>query len=197
MRKVLLILLSATALAVSQGGAGQGQKKQAKCEESAKTDQNWVLMGQDYVYFDYVVCPADMNPASPLVRIWITTNGDGIALEKWAQERDGADNISLFHGKKKAYTLYRDLSAIPLKVFKSESRAGVSAEVGSQPFLAEGPTLAPLENLTPESVDRAKKVFENADVLIRKAQSKLSLNGEPLRIVAIVDALDKPLKLQP
>lgn len=196
MRKFLLILFAA-GLAVSPSGAVHGQKKQVKCEESAKTDQNWVLMGQDYIYFAYEVCPADMNPASPLVRIWITTNGDGFAVEKWAPGRDGADNVSVFHGKKKVYTLYRDLSAVPLKVFKTESRAGVSADMGKQPFLAEGPTLAPLENLTPESVERAKKVFENADVLIKKAQRMLSLNGEPLRIAAIVDALDKPLKLQP
>jgi hypothetical protein len=138
-----------------------------------------------------------MDPASPLVRIWITIQSDGIALEKWAQDRDGADIVSVFHGKKKVYTLYRDLSAIPLKVFKTESRSGVSSEIGKQPFLAEGPTLAPLENLTLESVDRARKVFEHADVLIRKAQRQLSLNGEPLRIVTIVDALDKPLKLLP
>jgi len=196
MLKFLLTLLFASALVVSPVAPGQGQKKQTQCEESAHTDQNWVLMGQDYVYFDYVLCPADMNPANPLVRIWITTHGDGIAVEKWAQDRDGANNISVFHGKKKAYTLYRDLDSIPLKVFKTESRSGVSIDVGSQPFLAEGPTLAPLENLTSESADRTRKVFEQANILVRKAESKVALSREALRIVAIVDALDKPLKLQ-
>ena len=196
MSKFLLTLLLATTPVVAPVGAGFAQKKPAKCEQGSMTEQNWALVGQDYVYFDYVLCPAEMNPTNPLVRIWITTAGDGIAVEKWAQDRDGADNISVFHGKKKAYTLYRDLNAIPLNVFKAENRSGVPADVGRQPFLAEGSTLAPLENLMPDSAERATKVFENADILIRKAQSKVALIRETLRIAALVDTLDKPFKVQ-
>jgi hypothetical protein len=159
-------------------------------------ERNWELVGQDYIYFDYVLCPADMTPRNPLVRVWITTHGDGFAVEKWAQERDGADSVSVFHGKKKAYTIYRDLNAIPLTVFKAESRAGVPAETGRQPFLAEGSTLVPFENLTTDSAEKVKKVFENADILIKKAQSKVSLLREAQRMGAVVNSLDSPLKVQ-
>ena len=196
MRNFLLTLLLATTLVVAPAGAGFGQKNQAQCEQSSKTERNWELLGQDYVYFDYILCPLGMNPSNPLVRIWITTRGDGIAVEKWAQDRDGADIVSMFNGKKKAYTLYRDLNAIPLKVFKAESRSGVPAETGRQPFLAEGSNLVPLENLTPESAERAKKVFENADILIKQAQRRVALLRETPRIAVIVEALSSPLKVQ-
>ncbi|MDX6304727.1 MAG: hypothetical protein QOI77_1696, partial [Blastocatellia bacterium] len=141
MCKILLTFLLATALMVVPAGAGLGQKKQSQCEQAAQTNRNWELIGHDYVYFDYVLCPANMNPPNPLIRIWITTHGDGLAVEKWAQDRDGADVVSMFNGKKKAYTLYRDLNAIPLKVFKAESRSGVPAETGKQPFIAQGTDL--------------------------------------------------------
>jgi hypothetical protein len=181
---------------VVPAGAGLGQKKQSQCEQAAQTNRNWELIGHDYVYFDYVLCPANMNPPNPLIRIWITTHGDGLAVEKWAQDRDGADVVSMFNGKKKAYTLYRDLNAIPLKVFKAESRSGVPAETGKQPFIAQGTDLIPLENLTPDSAERARKVFENADVLIKTAQSKASLLHETSRIAAIFESLNSPLKAQ-
>ena len=197
MRKILLTLLFATALTVLLPvGAGFGQKKESQCEQAAQTIRNWELIGRDYVYFDYVLCPANMDPPSPLVRVWITTHGDGIAVEKWAQDRDGADVVSMFNGKKKAYTLYRDLNAIPLHVFKAESRSGVSPETGKQLFLAQGNSLIPLENLTPDSAERAKRVFENADVLIRTAQTKAALLHDASRMGAILESLNRPLNAQ-
>ncbi len=177
-------------------GVGFGQKKQAQCGQAAQGERNWELIEQDYVYFDYILCPADMNPPQPLARIWITTRGNGIAVEKWAQDRDGADSVSKFYGKKKAYTLYRDLDAVPLKVFKAESRSGVPAETGHRPFMAEGSNLVPFENLTPESAERVKKVFENADIIIKKAQNKVAMIRQTPQIAVIVDSLNLPLKAQ-
>jgi hypothetical protein len=196
MRKALLTTLFGAALAAAPDGAGFAQKKQGRCEQAAQTERNWEMIGQDYVYFDYVLCPADANSADPLVRVWITTRGDGIAVEKWLPERDGADSVSVFNGKKKAYTLYRDLNAVPLKVFKSERRSAVPPDMAGQPFLVEGSSLVPLENLTPDSAERAKKVLESADVLIRHAQRKGQLLRESQRIAAIVNTLEEPLKAQ-
>ena len=189
MRKSLLTLLLAATLAAS-AGAGSAQKKQAQCEQGTNQPRNWELLGQDYVYFDYVLCPAGMNPPQPLVRVWITTRGDGIALEKWAQDRDGTDVISMFHGKKKAYTLYRDLNAVPLTVFKADRRSAVPPDMADKPFLVEGPNLIPSENLTPESAAEVKKAFENADEIIKTAQRKVALLLEAPRIGVIVEALN-------
>ena len=197
MRRALITLLIVTSVVMLPIEVGRGQIKKAQCQTIAPGEQNWALMGQDYVYFDAVLCPADMDPANPLVRIWITSNGDGIAVEKWSQSRNGADLVSVFHGKKKVYTVYRDLNAVPLSVFKAERRSGVATEVAKLPFFVEGTTLAPFENLTPDSAERASKTFENADILIKTAEAKGAPINETVRILTIIDALDKPLKLQP
>ena len=193
MRRFRLALLIAVTLAAS-AGVVSGQKKQAQCEQGTNQPRNWEQLGQDYVYFDYVLCPAGMDPPQPSVRVWITTHGEGIAVEKWAQDRDSTDVISMFHGKKKVYTIYRDLNAVPLTVFKAERRSGVPADMAAQPFLAEGNSLIPFENLTPESAEKVKKVFENADALIKSAQRKAALLFDAPRIGVIVAALDTPLK---
>jgi hypothetical protein len=195
MRKFLLtLILAATLLASTE--AVFGQKKKDQCQEGPNRPRNWEVIGNKYVYFDYILCPSDMNPPQPLVRIWITMDGNGIAVEKWAQNREGAEIISVFNGKKKAYTLYRDLDTIPLKVFKAESRKGVPADMGKHPFLAEGSSLIPFENLTPESAEKVKKVFESADTIIKAAQRKVALLHETPRIETIINALDQPLKAQ-
>jgi hypothetical protein len=137
-----------------------------------------------------------MDPAKPLVSVWITTRGNGIAVEQWAQGRDGADNVAVYHGKKRAYTLYRDLDAIPLKMLTAERRPGIPADMSTQPFVAEGLDLIPFKSLTPESAERARKVFENADALIKKARDKVPLLHEFTRTAAIVDSLNSPLKAQ-
>ena len=197
MRKILLTLLFVAALTVLLPvGTGLGQKKQSQCEQAAQTNRNWELIGRDYIYFDYVLCPANINPPSPLIRVWITTHGDGLAVEKWAEDGDRADVVSMFNGKKKAYTLYRDLNAIPLQVFKAEHRSAVAAETSKQLFLAQGNNLIPLENLTPDSAERARRVFENADVLIRTAQIKGALLHDASRMAAIFESLNSPLKAQ-
>jgi hypothetical protein len=197
MRILFMTLLIGAALAASPIRVGRVQKAKAKCEQVTPAERNWIQMEHDYVYFDSVLCPADMDPAKPLVSIWITTQGDGISVEKWAANRDGADLVTVFHGKKKAFTIYRDLNAVPLSVFKAERRSAVAADMSKQPFFVEGSTLAPFENLTPESAERAQKVFDNADGLIKKAQSKVALLREASRIEAIVLALEKPLKIKP
>jgi hypothetical protein len=194
MRKILLTSLFGAVLAAAPVGTGSGQQQQAKCEQADQSERNWELLEHDYVYFDYILCPAGMNPPNPLVRIWITTRGDGIAVEKWAQGRDGADSVSMFHGKKKAYTIYRDLSAIPLEMFNSEARSAVPAGVAGRPFLDEGPILIPLNNLTPDSAARVIKAFESADRLVERAQRKVALLREAERIATLVEALDRPLK---
>jgi len=197
MRRILLTMLFATALTVLLPvGAGLGQNKQSKCEPAAQTNRNWDQIGGNYIYFDYVLCPADMDPPNPLIRVWITTQGNGLAVEKWSPDRDGADVVSMFNGKKKAYTLYRDLNAIPLQVFKAEHRSGVAAETSKHLFLAQGNNLVPLENLTAESAERATKVFENADVLIRTARIKGALLHDASRMATIFESLNRPLKAQ-
>lgn len=193
MHKFQLALLLTVALAAS-ASLVSGQKKQAQCEQGPNQPRNWELLGKDYVYFDYSLCPAGMNPPQPLVRVWITTRGEGIAVEKWVQDRDGTDVVSMFHEKKKVYTIYRDLNAVPLTVFKAERRSSVPADMAGQPFLAEGNSLIPFENLTPESAEKVRKVFENADAIIKSAQHKVALIFEAPRIGVIVDALDTPLK---
>jgi hypothetical protein len=177
-------------------GEGRGQKKPDKCEMPSPVERNWELMGRDYVYFDYVLCPPGLEPPTPLVRVWLTTKGDGFGIEKWTDGRDGADLVSVYRGKKRAFILYRDLDAVPLSLFKAERRSTVAAEMARQPFLLEGPNLIPLENLTPESVERVKNVFGSADVLIKQAQRKSALLNESPRIGIVVDALAQPLKAQ-
>jgi hypothetical protein len=197
MRRLLLTLLFFTALTSAPAGAVRAQQKtSARCEQAPKGERNWEMLKNDYVYFDYVLCPPGLDPPSPLVRVWLTTKGDGISVEKWEQGRDGADLVAVFHGKKKAYTLYRDLAAVPLNVFKAERRSNVPAETAARPFLQEGSSLIPAENLTPESAARVAKAFENADVLVRRAQGKVTLLRETARIEVVVDSLDRPLKAQ-
>jgi hypothetical protein len=93
MRRFLLALLIAAALPL---GAASGQKKQSRCETAARIERNWEVIGQDYVFFDYVLCPPGIDPPQPLVRVWITTAGNGFGLEKWAPGADGADVVSVF-----------------------------------------------------------------------------------------------------
>lgn len=188
------VLLSPAAF--KSAGEAAGQKKKAECVQSPRAERNWDQLGGDYVYWDYVLCPADIDPPAPLVRVWLTASGDGFAVEKWAQARDGADSVSVFHGKQKASTLYRDLDAVPLKIFKAERRSAVPAGTAEQPFLLEGTNLIPLENLTPDSAEKAKKVFESADVLVRQAERKTSLLRETARIAVIVSSLKSPFKVQ-
>lgn|GEM_PF-7053281 len=177
-------------------GEGRGQKKSYKCESASPVERNWELIGREYVFFDYVLCPPDAQPPAPLVRVWLTTKGDGFAIEKWAEGRDGADSVSVYRGKKLAFIIYRDLDAVPLSLFKAERRSAVSEEIARQPFLVDAPNLIPLENLTPESAETVKKVFENADVLIKQAQQRNALLNESRRIGVVVDALAQPLKAQ-
>ena len=177
-------------------GEGRGQKKPDKCEISSPVERNWDLIGNEYVFWDYVLCPPGLQPPTPLVRVWLTTKGDGFAIEKWAEGRDGADSVSVYRGKKRAFTLYRDLDAVPLSLLKAERRSAVPAEIAQQPFLLEGPTLILLKNLTPESVERVKKVFGSSDVLIKHAQRKGSLLNESPSIRIVVDAIAEPLKAQ-
>jgi len=195
MRMFLLTLLLVTTVVLA-AATGQVQKKPSKCEQGTFMPRNWEMIEKDYIFFDYILCPADMKPSSPLVRVWITTRGYGFAVEKWAPDRDGADAVSVFYENKRAFTLYRDLKAIPLQLFKAERRTGVAEEIARQPFFMEGTTLVPSENLTPESAERAKKVFENADIVIKKAQAKLPLLYDASRLKAIADNLDRPLKAQ-
>jgi hypothetical protein len=194
MPRILLASVFGAALAMASAYTGFGQQKPAKCEQADPAERNWEQLERGYVYFDYILCPPGMTPLNPLVRVWITTQGDGIAVEKWAEARVGADRVSMYHGKKKAYTLYRDLDAIPLEAFNSEARAAVPADVAGQPFLDEGRLLIPLKNLAPESAERVKKAFENADELVVKAQRKVALLREAGRIANLVNALDRPIK---
>ena len=177
-----LLLFAVAVVVLLSGDSVRAQKPPAQCEQGNSVPRNWELIDKDYVYFDYVLCPANMSPAQPLVRVWITTQGNGFAVEKWADDRDGSDRLTFFQGKTKAYTLYRDLKAIPLTVFKAESRAQVPAEMSSEPFLSE------------ESAERAKKAFENADGIIRAAQRRLALLFESSKIGVIVTALGPPFK---
>ena len=194
MPRVLLTSVLGAALLMASAYTGFGQQKPAKCEQADPAERNWEQLERGYVYFDYVLCPPGMSPPNPVVRVWITTQGNGIALEKWAEGRAGADRVSMYHGKKKAYTLYRDLDAIPLEAFNSEARAAVPADVAGQPFLDEGRLLIPLKNLAPDSAERVKKAFENADELVVKAQRRVALLREAGRIANLVNALDRPIK---
>src|SRR5436190_4397872 len=189
-----LLLFAVAVVVVLSGDSVRAQKPPAQCEQGNSVPRNWELIDKDYVYFDYVLCPANMSPAQPLVRVWITTQGNGFAVEKWADDRDGSDRLTFFQGKTKAYTLYRDLLAIPLTVFKAESRAQVPAEMSSEPFLSEGRNLVPLENLTPDSAERAEKAFGNADGIIGAAERRLALLFESSKIGVIVTALGTPFK---
>jgi hypothetical protein len=62
-------------------------------------------------------------------------------------------------------------------VFKAERRSAVPPDTAGRPFLMDGSSLIPLENLTAHSVVRVRKVFASADALIKKAGMK----GELLR----------------
>lgn len=216
MKKILsLSLLAFTSILFStatfkSAGAGVGQKNRGECVQARRKERTSGKVGKDYVYMDYVLCSPDMDPPNPLVRVWLTTRLDPmyegkweasrkgadlqIDVEKWVSGRDGADLISVSHGRRSDYTLYRDLSAVPLEVFKAERRSDVPAEVSSQPFLLEGPSLIPLENLTPESAERVRKVFEDADALVKRAEGRKTLNEESKRILAMVESLNSPFK---
>jgi hypothetical protein len=193
MRKFGFTLLLGLTLSLT-AGAAFGQQKSERCEDGARSPRNWELFGRDYVYFDYVLCPADLKPPRPLVRVWITTRGEGYAVERWAPARERADVVSVFHGKKKAYTLYRDLDAVPLEMLKAERRPLIPAELSSQPFMLQDVQLVPLVNFTPESAERARKIFESADAIIQTAQKKTPLLYASTRIGALVEALEQPLK---
>jgi hypothetical protein len=200
----LLILCSSAGAQEAPAGAdnkkppaGEGhQKKPDKCERAALTARNWDMVGRDYVYFDYVLCPPGLQPPSPLVRVWLTTRGDGFAIEKWAEGREGADAVSLYHGKKRAFTLYRDLDAVPLALLTAKGRSAVPSETAKRPFLLEGVKLIPLDNLTKESAERVGKVFGSADALVRQAQRKGILLHEMPNIEVIVEALEQPIEAQ-
>ena len=196
MRKVLLSLIVVAAVLTLAGATFGQQKKQTKCEIGPNRPRNWEQIEDRYIYFDYVLCPADPDAARPLIRIWLTRGDTGIAVEKWAQNRDVADTITVFEGQKKLYTLYRDLDAVPLKVFKAESRSRVPAEMAKHSFLAQGSSLIPLENLTPESAERAARAFRNADTAMEAARRKLPLLPEAPRLGTIIKDLDRPLEAQ-
>lgn len=199
MRNLLLTTaLSAAALfaCLTTAPAARAQKRQDKCEQSFTPVRNWEVIGSEYVYFDYVLCPPGLSPPKPLVHVWLTTRGDGFAVEKWSEARDGADVVTVFRGTKKAFTVYRDLSAVPLALFKAERRAAVPAETAKQPFLVEPPNLVPFENLKPESAERVRKVFESADVLIRQAEKKNALLAVTEKVGVVVNSLAEPLKFE-
>lgn len=201
MRKFLITLLFAACAALAAPGEahaqtaqeGYIQKKPAGCESASRTEQNWETLGHSKVYFDYVLCPAGLKPPSPLVMILLTAHvSDQIAVEKWTKERDGADLVARMHGRNVAYTLYRDLAAVPTKVFKAERRAGVPAAIAARPFVVDGARLIPFENLTPDSAERVEKIFRDADVLVRHAQDKAALIRDWERIALMLKALDQP-----
>lgn len=218
MKKIAsLSLLALTSIlflptAFKSAGTALGQKKRGECVQAARKERSRDKVGQDYVYMDYVLCSPGMEPPNPLVRVWMTTrveqadvakwgpSRDGadlqINVERWSAGRDGADLVSVSHGGKTAYTLYRDLDAVPLQLFKAERRAAVPTEMAGQPFVREGGTLIPLENLTPESAERVRKVFEDADALVRLAQRKTTLNQDSKRISGMVESLKDPPKGQ-
>ena len=103
----------------------------------------------------------------------------------------------MYDGTKRAFTLYRDLDAVPLALFKAERRSGVSAETARSPFLFRGTSLIPVENLAGESAARVRKVFASADHPVRQAQLKKALLHDVPQIEAIFDSLKRPLKEQP
>lgn len=197
MRYLLLAHLFAVALAAQHANSGAIVKRPPKCEHPAPAERNWEVIGDDYVYWDYLLCPPGVEPSGLLVKVWLTGRGDGYSVEKWSPGRDGADAVVVYHGTKKAFTLYRDLDAIPLKVFKAERRSAVPAKTAGQPFLAQGSSLIPLENLMPQSAERVTKIFESGDVLVRQAQRKTALLRETAKIEIIFAALKEPLKEQP
>lgn len=198
MRYLFLTNLLAVSLSLVAQHANSGAiiKRPPKCEPAALAQRNWEEFGGEYVYWDYILCPPGAEPSGLLVKVWLTGRGDGYSVEKWSPARDGADAVVVYHGTKKAFTIYRDLEAIPLKVFKAERRSAVPAQTAGRPFLAQGSSLVPLENLTPESAERVTKIFESGDVLVRQAQRKTALLRESEKIEAIFKALKEPLKEQ-
>lgn len=196
MRYLFITHLLAISLAAQHANAGSVIKKPEKCEQAAPAQRNWEEFDGEYVYWDYIVCPPGAESSGLLVKVWLTGRGDGYSLEKWSPERDGADAVVVYHRTKKAFTLYRDLDAIPLKLFKAERRSSVAAETARRPFLAQGSSLIPLENLTPQSAERVTKIFESGDVLVRQAQRKMVLLRETAKIEVIFKALKEPLKEQ-
>jgi hypothetical protein len=193
MRYLLLIHLFASLLTAQQAGAGIVKNKPPKCEQAAPAVRNWDVIEDEYVYWDYLLCPPD-EKSNPLVKVWLTGRGDAYSVEKWAQERDGADAVVVYRGTKKDFILYRDLNAIPLSMFKAERRSAVPAETASRPFMAKGSSLVPLENLTPESAERVVKIFQSGDVLVRQAQARGALLRDTPKIRVIFEAMNVPLK---
>jgi hypothetical protein len=193
-RYLLLTHLFAVSLAAQHANAGSVIKKPPKCEQAAPAERNWEVFDDEYVYWDYVLCPPGAESTGLLVKVWLTGRGDGYSVEKWSPARDGADAVIVYHRTKKAFTLYRDLDAIPLKLFKSERRSAVPAETARRPFLMQGTSLIPLENLTPESAERVTKIFESGDVLVRQSERKVALIRETAKIETIFKALKEPLK---
>jgi hypothetical protein len=191
-----LLFLAAPAPAQKQDNRMPGGKP-ARCEQAAAMARNWdVIESGEYVYWDYLLCPPDVKPANPLVKVWLTGRGEGYSLERWAAGRDAADLVTAYDGTKRAFTLYRDLDAVPLALFKAERRPGVAAETARSPFLFRGTSLIPVENLAGESAERVRKVFASADHLVRQAQLKKALLHDMAQIEAIFDALKRPLKEQ-
>jgi hypothetical protein len=198
MRKIWFItLLCGAALALPLGPQGQKPPgQQAQCRPNAPIERNWELIGHDYMYFGYTICPpAIANDAHPLVTIWLTFRGDGISVAKWCTDRTGADQVSVSHGDKKAYTLFRDLNAVSIGLLKAESRPSIPAEIAAQPFLTEGKTLVPTVNLTPEAAERIKQIFATADTLIQKGENEQSLLHVSDKLAALADLLNHPFKL--
>lgn len=196
MRYLFLGNLLVMLLGAQHANSGSVIKRPAKCEQAAPAERNWEEFNGEYVYWDYIVCPPGAEPSGLLVKVWLTGRGDGYSLEKWSPGRDGADAVVVYHRTKKAFTLYRDLDAIPLKMFKAERRSSVPAETAKQPFLAQGSSLIPLENLTPQSAERVTKIFESSDVLVRQSQRKMALIRETAKIETIFTSLKEPLKEQ-
>jgi hypothetical protein len=50
---------------LTPSGAAPGQKKKPECYQASLGDRNWAMMGNDYIYFDYVVCPSGADPSQP------------------------------------------------------------------------------------------------------------------------------------
>jgi hypothetical protein len=196
MRKLFLLLSIVPLITVFVGSAfAQGKPdKPDKCEVGGRLPRNWAQFESIYVYFDYVLCPPDLKPARPLVQVWITGEGNSYEVDKLRVDRDGADVISVYRDKNKAFTLYRDLNAVPLSIFHADRRGQVPPEVAGKPFLQEGKLLIAFENLKSESGERVKKAFKGADAVIKAAERKVPLLHESSNIKEVYFALMTSLK---
>lgn len=194
MRKSSTLAILVTILVLGFAGLARGQGKDKRCEEGNAYPRNWIQAEREYIYFFYELCPPDLTPPRARVKVLITSAGKKISIEKWASDRPGADSVTIFSDDKKIYTLYRDLKAVPLQFFKQERRSVVPAEMAAQPFMIEGSALVPSENLLPESAEQVRKVLENADVLIKKAEMKVALLFDSPRIEALVVATERKIK---